>query len=471
MTKGHILVVEDDPRYSEFYKDVLESAGYTTEIERDPKGGLKAIRKKPPDLVLLDLTFDGTPQAGLDFIPSALQQIPDLPITVVSAQEESSMIMKALDLGAVDYVVKDSSLYSLLAFRIGETIKRIRLERQIKDEWELHGGFVFGVGKVIVGKSPRMFQVYDLIQKVARNGATVLILGETGSGKELVAKAIHASKGLPESPFVSIDCGAVPKNLLESELFGVKANYPGLHNKERLIGKLEAAGEGTLFLDEIGNMEIDLQASLLRILEERQFTPLGLTESLPLRAQVVASTNVDIPSAIKEGRFREDLYYRLNEVPIVLPPLRERKEDIPLLVRYFLDQHETRTGNRIEVLPESLEKLTAYDWPGNVRELSKVIQRALTICQSQYLTPKQIELSSSAPSDSESHEKKNESPVLGSYKEKMLEYEKTLLLSALEETGWNQSEAARRLKINRSYLIRLMKRHGLKVLRGPEIFP
>jgi DNA-binding NtrC family response regulator len=176
----------------------------------------------------------------------------------------------------------------------------------------------------------------------------------------------------------------------------VRANYPGFHNKERLVGKLEAAGDGTLFLDEIGNMEMDLQASLLRMLEERQFTPLGETTAQSLKAQVVASTNVNIEAAIRTGTFREDLYYRLNEVPIVLPPLRDRKEDVPLLVRHVLAQHEIRSGDRIEIVPEAVEKLMAYDWPGNVRELVKTLQRAATLCRSRYLTPKDFDLSPSA---------------------------------------------------------------------------
>ncbi|MFZ5862366.1 MAG: sigma-54-dependent transcriptional regulator [Nitrospirota bacterium] len=391
MERAEILVVEDDPNYVELYGAVLKAAGYTTAVASDPQAALAAIHRRAPDLVLLDLTFEGTPQAGLDFIPDALHRQPDLPITVVSSQDQSAIITKALELGAVDYIVKDQSLYDLLAFRVGQTLTRTRLERRIK----MDGGFIFDAGRVIIGRSPAMVHVYDLIERVAQHRSTVLILGESGTGKELVAQAIHARKGLPSAPFVSIDCGAVPKSVLEPELFGVKANYPGFHNKERLVGKLEAAGEGTLFLDEIGNMEMDLQASLLRVLEERRFTPIGDTTPQSLKAQVVASTNVNIDAAIRTGKFREDLYYRLNEVPIVLPPLRDRKEDIPLLVRHVLAQHEVRSGDRIEIVPEAVEKLMAYDWPGNVRELVKTLQRAATLCRSRYLTPKDFDLSPS----------------------------------------------------------------------------
>jgi DNA-binding NtrC family response regulator len=469
MDKGTILVVEDDLNYLELYRDVLGSAGYTIVIETDPKTGLAAIDKHTLDLVLLDLTFYGTPQAGLDFIGESVRRWPDLPIIVISSQDQSGIIMKALDLGAVDYIVKDQSLYDLLAFRVGQTINKKHLERQIKEQLESHGGFVFGAGRVIIGKSQKMYQVYELIEQVAAKRSTVLILGESGTGKELVAQAIHTRKGLPQAPFVSIDCGSVPMTILESELFGVIANYPGFHNKAPLIGKLEVAGEGTLFLDEIGNMEVDLQASLLRVLEERQFTPLGCAAAVPFPAQVIASTNVNLEAAIKGGKFREDLYYRLNKIPIVLPPLRERKEDIPLLVRYFVNQHESRNGDRIEILPEALEKLSQYDWPGNIRELSNVLQRALTMGHSQYLTPKHFDFSASVPKGLEADGAKVNSNRTGpTYKEQILGNEKSVLLSALEQAGWNQTEAAKRLKIDRAHFIRRMKRHGIKVARGSD---
>ena len=467
--KGIILVVEDDQNFLELYQDVLGRAGYSVVVERDPKSGLNAIKKRLPDIVLLDLTFEGTPKAGLDFIDDAVRRWPDLSIIVISSQDRSGIIMKALDLGAVDYIVKDQSLYDLLSFRVGQTLKRKRLERQIRSQLESHGGFVFGAGRVIIGKSNKMYQIYELIERVADSRATVLILGESGTGKELVAQAIHARKGQPDSPFVSINCGSVPKTILEAELFGVMANYPGFHNRDPLIGKLHAAGKGTLFLDEIGNMEMGAQASLLRVLEERRFTPLGCTDALEFPAQVIASTNEDLGATIQNGKFRKDLYYRLNEVPVVLPPLRERKEDIPLLVRYFLNQHENRSGNRIEILPETLEKLTSYDWPGNVRELHKVIQRAVTICRSQYLTPKNFDLSPHGSNESKAGGAKvHKRRRVPTYKDQMLANEKSILLEALGQTGWNQANAAKRLKLNRTFMIRLMKRHGIKGARGSE---
>lgn len=460
MENGRILIVEDDPRYVKLYRDALRSSGYEIEVAKEPSAGLRALQGKPPDLVLLDLTFDGTPQGGLDFIICALKDRPDLSIMVISAQSDSAMINKAIELGAVDYIVKDHSLYELLPFRINQALKRMRLEKLIQTQIDLHNGFAFGPGKVIVGKSPKMYQVYALIEKVAWSRSTVLILGESGTGKELIAQAIHARKGRGQ-PFISIDCGSVPEAVLESELFGVKARYPGFHNREPLVGKLEEAKEGTFLLDEIGNMSIGLQAKLLRVLEERKFRPLG-GEELPLRAQVVSSTNIDFKTAIASGRFREDLYYRLNEVRIVLPPLRDRREDIPLLVNYFLNQFRVQAGRVIEILPQALDKLMVYDWPGNVRELGKTLHRALMTSQSQYLAPKHIDLSPSGGGTQSSDEA--ESLLLGTvgnYYKLVREYQKTLLHSALEQASGNQTEAAKLLCLNRTHFLRLLTRFNI----------
>ncbi len=467
MENGRILIVEDDPRYAKLYRDALRSSGYAIEVAKEPSAGLRALQERPPDLVLLDLTFDGTPQGGLDFISCALEDRSDLSIITISAQSDSAMINKAIELGAVDYIVKDHSLYELLPFRINQALKRMRLEKLIQTQIDLHNGFAFGPGRVIVGKSPKMCQVYALIEKVAWSRSTVLILGESGTGKELVAQAIHARKG-SNAPFISIDCGSVPETVLESELFGVKAHYPGFHNRESLIGKLEAAKEGTFLLDEIGNMSIGLQAKLLRVLEERRFRPLG-GEELVLRAQVISSTNIDFRTAIESGRFREDLYFRLNEVRIVLPPLRDRRDDIPLLVRHLLDQFRSQTGRTVEMLPQALDKLIAYDWPGNVRELAKTLHRALMACQSQYLAPKHIDLSLSGggmrPEEAGDASKIDPDTVtlatIGNYKKLVQEYQKTLLRSALERADGNQSEAARLLGLNRTHFIRLLKRYDL----------
>ncbi|MFY9270791.1 MAG: sigma-54 dependent transcriptional regulator, partial [Candidatus Manganitrophaceae bacterium] len=350
----------------------------------------------------------------------------------------------------------------LLPLRIRQTLKQTRLEKQIESLWNSQNGFSFGAGKIIIGKSPQMYQVFHSIKNVAWDRSTALIMGESGTGKELVAQAIHAVKGIPQTPFVSIDCGTIQRTILESELFGVRAKYPGFHNSDRLIGKFELAGEGTLLLDEIGNMEVDIQVKLLRVLEERQFMPYGYTEPISLKAQVIASTNIKFDDAIRSGKFREDLYHRLNDTPIVIPPLRDRREDIPLLVNHFLEQFKIQTGRSFELLPETLEKLKSHDWPGNVRELAKTTRRAITSSQSYYLTPKHFDFNNAVSQKSEVPEDQQNPttpPKTGGvgYKTLVKEFQKAVLLSALKGNDWNQTKAAEQLQISRNYLLSLLK--------------
>lgn len=462
MDNETILVVEDDPGYLKLYSDLLGSAGYVIEMREDPRSGIQALKKKVPDLVLLDLTFNGTDQNGMDFITEAVGYKPGILIIVISAQDESGTILNAMNKGAVDYVVKDHSLYELLPLRVRQTLKQTRFEKQIESLWNSQNGFSFGAGKIIIGKSPQMYQMFHSIKNVAWDRSTALIMGESGTGKELVAQAIHAVKRIPQAPFVSIDCGAIQRTTLESELFGVRAKYPGFHNSDRLIGKFELAGEGTLLLDEIGNMEVDIQAKLLRVLEERQFMPYGYTEPISLKAQVIASTNIKFEDAIRSGKFREDLYYRLNDTSIVIPPLRDRREDIPLLVNHFLEQFKTQTGRSFEILPETSERLKSHDWPGNVRELAKAVRRAITGSQSYYLTPKHFDFNSAASLKSEvpeDQQKPTAPPKTGGvgYKTLVREFQKSVLLSALKENDWNQTKAAEQLQISRNYLLSLLR--------------
>ncbi len=463
MKPPSILIIEDDAHFVTLQKMLLLEAGYTVQTVAHPNEADEAIKQSSPDLILLDLTFQGSQQPGLHFLEEALAIHPTLHIIVISSHDQSPLIIKALDLGAMDYIVKDDTIFDFLSFRVAQAFERIIAERQLRQSVEIHGGYVFGPGKILVGRSPAMLEVYDLIERVSEKKINALILGESGTGKEVVADAIH-SKKLIDAPFVSIDCGALPKGILESELFGVRENYPGMHNKEKLVGKLEASGEGTLLLDEIGNMDLDLQASLLRVLQEKTFSLLGTHEVLPLRSQVIASTNADLLRAVEERRFREDLFYRLNEVPIVLPPLRQRKKDIPLLVQHFIDCDKSQHGPARTALPETLQLLMDYDWPGNVRELGRVIQRALLRSDAQYLTPRDIGLPS-RPHGASLSQKNTVRQNPGSYKHDMGLFERSLIESALQETNWNQTTAAQKLEISRQHLIRLMKKHGLKNVR------
>lgn len=389
-----ILAIEDDPGFRTLYRDLLAPAGHGLTVIESPLD-LRTIRDEAsPDIILLDLYFPTA--SGLEAIPVLLSRWPCAKIIVVSSADEGAMAVEAIRLGAYDFVNKDEKDFSArLTLRIRQTLETIHLERKHDLEIASRGGFAFA-DDMLVGTSRAMREVYRLIDKVALRGVNALINGESGTGKELVARAIHVTGARRSFPFVSIDCGAMAGGVLESELFGVAKDYPGFHNRERLVGRLAAVGEGVLLLDEIGNMEVDLQAKFLRVLEEREFHPIGETRTLRLSAQVLASTNVDLPRAIASGRFREDLFFRLNEIRITLPPLRDRLEDIPLLVAHFVDEHNGRTGEHRRVMPDAQEKLAAHRWPGNVRELKKTVERALILSDRRFITADDVQITAPA---------------------------------------------------------------------------
>lgn len=394
-SKSVILVVDDDQGMRFALHDRLGAWGYQVLESQSCPDALEILHRSGVDLVLLDLTFQGREEGGMEMIPEVMTKWPDMKVIVVSAHRQSQSIRKALNLGAADYIVKDELDYDQLKDQIERALESKRRKGKVQAQIDDMGGVTFGPGTLMIGGSRQMLEVYELIHQVAQRTSLVLILGESGTGKELVARAIHASRGLPGRLFVSVNCGAVPKSVIESELFGVVANYPGFHNKEALIGKLELAGDGTLLLDEIANMDLDLQGVLLRVLEERAFTPLGASTPVQMRCQVLASTNVNLETALRENTFRRDLFYRLNEIPIFVPPLRERIEDVPLLVHHWLRDDEVRTKRHIRILPETMMKLEAYDWPGNCRELMKVMTRTIALEEAQYLTPENFDLNSS----------------------------------------------------------------------------
>lgn len=454
-----IMILDEDPAFCKIYQKILGQAGYHVMVASGRKSGLSLLTRKNPQAVFTEIKLNGSSDEGICFIEEALLERPNLTIIVVSSEDNAKIINKALDRGAADYLVKPSP--DRIESPMQKIIETMEEEIRLKTSVEKDGGLAIGPGRMIIGKSQSMWRVYKLIQKVADDRSSALILGESGAGKELIAQAIHARKE-EQTPFVSIDCGCIPKTLLESELFGVRENYPGMHNKERLVGKLEVAGAGTLLLDEIGNMNVDLQASLLRVLQEREFRPLGREKPVPLRAQVVASTNVDLDSAIDEGRFRNDLYYRLNAVKIILPPLHQRKEDIPLLVRYYLDRHEKQSGRKVEVLPQAMDRLTEYHWPGNIRELFHTLQRALTLYPSRYLASGYFDLPSSPLEGRGVDATAPDDLSLEDLHRLVNGYEKEVLLKTLEGSGWNQTKAAEKLKLTRTNLIWKMKKYGLR---------
>jgi len=313
----------------------------------------------------------------------------------------------------------------------------------------------------IVGKHPKMFEVYKMMGRVMSNKATVLILGETGTGKEVVAQAIHFNGPIKDGPFVAIDCASLPSDLLESELFGhEKGAFTGAVAQK--MGKFELADKGTLFLDEIGNLTLATQVKLLRFLQEKRIERVGGTKSIELDVRIITATNLDLEKAVKGGSFREDLYYRLNVVAISLPPLRERRDDIPLLVQHFLQKFKSESGGKVKpVLPETMDLLMRYGWPGNVRELENVIERAIVIGKSEAILIEDLPLGIQKEKVTSGKELDTSSDRI-TFDERVENFEKKLIIDALEKANWIQTKAAKALGTSRSIMKYKMKKYGIK---------
>lgn len=458
--KQTILLIEKSPDLLALYRSIANNAGYQTIAADELKRALKICEKEQPVLILLEIGISGDPEKGLLFIEKALRLKPEVAIAIVSTKTDPKLIDEAFGQGAIDYI--DTTKYDRLARQIEQIVKKVDLEVQMNRRVDKDGGFRINTDQMIVGTSPLMRHIYKLIPKVAETEASVLIFGENGTGKELIARAIHAQKTI-QAPFISIDCGCMTKSVLESELFGVRAFYPGFHNRDRLIGKFEAAGRGTLLLDEISNMPADIQPALLRVLWEREFRPLGYETPKPLQAQVISSTNIELEELIRAGRFRQDLYFRLNTLKITLPPLRKRREDIPLLIEHFLNEHEKRSGECVEIVPEAMEMLTAYNWPGNIRELAQTLWGALITAQSHYLVPRHFTL---AMRSNRSFPVTISAPK--SFRESVIEFQKQLIMNTLDACNGNRIQAAKELGIARGSLWHFIKKLEIEETESKE---
>jgi two-component system response regulator PilR (NtrC family) len=448
-----LLVVDDEPSMREFLDIMLSQEGYKVTTASSGEEGFKAYRQETPDLVLTDVRMPG--MSGLDLIREIHSVDPMVPIIAVTAYACADDALRAVREGAYDYLSKPFHVDDLrIIIRNALETRRLRrenleLKRSIDDKRRF--------GKII-GKSPEMMDVFNLVKKVAPSKAGVLIIGESGTGKELIAKAIHYSSPRVDKPFVTINCTAIPENLLESEMFGhLKGSFTGaVTNKAGLV---EAAHTGTLFLDEIGEIPLAIQAKLLRFLQEREFRRVGGTDDKKIDVRIIAATNKKLEKEMEAGNFREDLYYRLNVIRIKLPPLREREEDIPLLVNHFLKKFSTEQSKRIDrVSSLAMRVLCNYNYPGNVRELENIIERCVTLEQSDQLTaenlPSKLAEASASTSSSET-----DIPPDGIDLNRTLENtERKLITKALEMTGGNRSRAARLLGISfRSLRYRLVK--------------
>ncbi len=443
MVDKSILIVDDERKMAVVLQAAFEEDGYAVEIAQSGEDALAKFRQNPVPLVITDLKMPD--MSGIDVLEAVKKLRPDVEVILMTAYATAQTAVEAMKKGAYDYVIKPFSLEEL-KLRARHVFEKRQLEqhnRQLQNELQEKYSI-----ENMVGRSGKMQDVYKMVHKVAPSDATVLILGESGTGKELVARAIHYLSPRRDKPFVAVNCAALPENLLESELFGFeKGAFTGADRRK--LGQFELAGEGTIFLDEIAEMTPAIQVKLLRVLQNREFMRLGGTEVIEMKARVIAATNQSLEELIQDGRFREDLYYRINVFPIMLPPLRSRKEDIPDLVQHFLQKYKPGA----EITAEAMTVLQRYDWPGNVRELENVIERALIMAGDQPIRPEDLpaQLSSRPSVATDAFDIPDEGIDLE-------EVEKRLLFRAIEKAGGNKTRAAQLLGITRRKLYSMLER-------------
>ncbi|MEX2531746.1 MAG: sigma-54 dependent transcriptional regulator [Gemmatimonadota bacterium] len=444
-----VLVVEDEEVIRELLVPTLQDEGFRVDAAASGEEALKRLEGNTFDVVLLDLNLPG--MHGMNVLSAAPATQTDAQFIVMTAFGSVDTAVEAMKLGAFDYVNKPFRTEELL-LSIRRALDETELRREVA---QLRTRISDGIRDRIIGKTPPMQRVFDLIERVAPTRATVLVVGETGTGKELVARAIHEVSDRVRKPFVPVNCSALTESLLESELFGhVKGAFTGAIHSRR--GLFEAAQGGTLFLDEVATIGPAIQVKLLRVLQERVITPVGGTEPVPVDFRLVAATNEELEREVREGRFREDLYYRLNVFPIRVPPLRERRADIPLLANAFRLRFARENGvTAPPILPETLSRMMAHDWPGNVRELENVIERSLILHSGSRSLPFE-------PAGSAAALESGERDLLGRARRTRWDLdrlEREYILKVLDEEGWHQARAATILGINRRTLYRKLKRY------------
>jgi len=442
------LIADDEPSNAKILGEELTDRGYTVETANNGSGTLKKVESSPPDLIILDYMMPDL--SGLDVLKELRKRGNDTPVIMITAYGSIERAVEAMKEGAYDFITRPFEP-DHMALVVQKALERERLRRKVEILSEEIGQRY----RLIVGESPKMKHAVDLAKKAASSNATVLLLGESGTGKEIFARAIHNWSERKGQPFVTINCVGLSKDLLESELFGHEQGaFTGAHHLKK--GKMELAHGGTVFLDEAGDISPELQTKLLRFLQERDFERVGGTKSITVDIRIIAATNRDLEASIKEGLFREDLYHRLNVVPITLPPLRERKQDIPPLSQYFLQKYAMETRKHFsEITHEAKEKLLSYDWPGNVRELGNVIERAIVLGAGPNISIEDLP-------DIFATIKTETIPDDFSYHGSMNAARRDVVLKALTQTQGNRLAAARLLGLNAKYFLRLIKSLGIE---------
>jgi DNA-binding NtrC family response regulator len=476
MPKGSILVVDDESEIREGLEMLLVSEGYGVSSADTGAGGLAKLEEHPFDLLLLDVSLPD--RNGLELLREIRLRDPQLSVVLITAYGSIDMARQAFKSGAMDYITKPWSNDELLA-QVAQAVESRRLrDENLQLKRALKQRFNF---PNIIGKSDKMLALFDLVAQVAPSRSTILISGESGTGKELIAKAIHSASTRADKAFVPVNTGSIPVDLLESQLFGhVKGAFTSAIASKK--GLFEVADQGTIFFDEIATISHETQAKLLRVIQEREFMRLGGTETIKVDVRIVAASNIELITLVREGRFREDLFHRLNVIHLKLPPLRDRREDVPSLLAHFLDRYcKENTKTMRQFTPAALKLLMDYDWPGNVRELENVVERAVVLSTtervdvdllpdsirskeivrgvrlqlSEFLPPMAGEPGSRTAAD-------RPQPSLFQI---MDEIERRIIVDMLERTGWNQTEAAERFMIPLSTLNQKIKRLGIDVRR------
>lgn len=447
-----ILIVDDEERIRQSLSGVLGDEGYQISEAKEGNQALKQIENDPPDLVLLDIWMPG--MDGIEVLERIKSLNPSLPVIMISGHANIELAVKATKLGAFDFIEKPLSLDKVL-LTVNNALKVAKLEQEnialrqvVERKYE------------IVGNSPAILSLKEQMKMVAPTNGWVLITGENGTGKELVARGIHQMSLRADKPFVEVNCAAIPEELIESELFGhEKGAFTGALTRKR--GKFDLANEGTIFLDEIADMSLKTQAKILRILQEQRFERVGGTEMIFVDVRVIAATNRDLKEEIQKGRFREDLFYRLNVIPLHVPPLRERKSDIPLLVEHFLEEFcRENHKERKKITAEAMDLLISYSWPGNVRELKNIVERMVIMTRGAVIEAKDVPEPVQRQPKSPPEMSFFDYPLL---KDARREFEKRFIIKKLMENDENISKTAEMIGIERSNLHRKIRSYGIEL--------
>jgi len=461
--KGSVLIIDDEEEIRESIEMLLTSEGLSTDTAATGEEGLRKIEENHYDVALLDLMLPG--KSGMEVQKDIKRIDPTLPVVIITAMGAIEAAVTAIKEGSFDYVTKPWNNEKLLVI-VQNAVKQrvlasenVQLRRALKER--------FGYSNII-GKSEKILSVLDLVTQIAPSRSTILIQGESGTGKELIAKAIHIKSARADKPFVPVNSGSMPVDLLESTLFGhVRGAFTSAISAKK--GLFEVADTGTIFFDEIGTISLETQAKLLRVIQEREFMRLGGIDTIKVDTRIITATNVDLRKLVEEGRFREDLFYRLNVINIQVPPLRERKEDIPSLVEFFTKKYCDENSKPLyRFSSEALKVLMDYHWPGNVRELENVVERAVVLSQGDVigrdLLPDSITSPSSRFATLSSFDLSRESSLF----DIIDSFERRVIIEMLEQTGWSQTEAADNFRVPLSTLNQKIKRHGIEIKKKRE---